>query len=694
MARKSASCGVLLLFLSLPPTVNTANAAPSSRSVSPADALQTLSRQRLVLQRVADAAGASRRAEHRSEVEIDRLIAALEGALHLGRPCDQRFPWRELAGHFETLDLLLAERATFPRSVPADKRLAWADWSEADSEALDAAIERQQLTFLREDLKEVHSYLTRLCGDRRVAEHEGTIVSYNAGRATVVLDGERTFPLVLGTEVSGQVFPGRRVRLKVATLGSGPVYVEEIAEVGTHPASKLKGTVTPGCLSFKVAPLQPFWPEFQGPYLLHAADGYRVFPPGSTPNHAGTLAIENGMRLAVRDEGCTTAGGDQDGQFESFRYSVALALTYEADGVPGVTIDKQVLSADLKDGADPVKLPGNVSSDQVAKLYVTWHVQRCVSDGTPLPPSCGAKETIQEARYDLIVRPPGTYCAALFADTTFKLESAGPKEIRITQVTGTETPWLDAHIKTKTFHADSETGPIGLNADFAVYRKHIYSGDFGLPGPNESLRNARVEGKAKTGGGYRYTCSLPALVGDVLHRCSDDKPDTYYKFPFTGPMPYWAMGQGNNGEFTHKGKTAYAFDFRQDEGTPIHAARSGRVTGVRKNVWWNCLLLPSMPCSANYVNISHQDGSEARYVHMPLNKVFVDEGDWVQRGQPLGEVGNTGKSTQPHLHFEVREAGSSIPVTFERFDTHDQSKVYFCSIPEKGESLRSTNAWP
>jgi len=63
------------------------------------------------------------------------------------------------------------------------------------------------------------------------------------------------------------------------------------------------------------------------------------------------------------------------------------------------------------------------------------------------------------------------------------------------------------------------------------------------------------------------------------------------------------------------------------------------------------------------VDIDHGNDLVTRYAHCA--RLFVKEGDVVQRGRKLGEVGSTGRSTGPHLHFEVRFRGAAQnPVKF------------------------------
>ncbi|CZE47101.1 M23 family metallopeptidase [Campylobacter geochelonis] len=102
----------------------------------------------------------------------------------------------------------------------------------------------------------------------------------------------------------------------------------------------------------------------------------------------------------------------------------------------------------------------------------------------------------------------------------------------------------------------------------------------------------------------------------------------------------------------------HGIDLRAKEGTPIYATADGFVEYATNS-------------SSGYgylVIISHNFGFKTRYGHM-LNKDVVKVGQWVKRGELIGYSGNTGYSTGPHLHYEVRFLERTLdPINFINFD--------------------------
>jgi len=97
--------------------------------------------------------------------------------------------------------------------------------------------------------------------------------------------------------------------------------------------------------------------------------------------------------------------------------------------------------------------------------------------------------------------------------------------------------------------------------------------------------------------------------------------------------------------FTGQKSFHEGIDFPAEVGTPIEAAASGKVVYAEVH-----------PAYGKMLEIDHGNGLVSRYAH--CSSLAVKEGDLVVRGQRVGTVGSTGRSTGPHLHFEVRLNGA------------------------------------
>ncbi len=98
-----------------------------------------------------------------------------------------------------------------------------------------------------------------------------------------------------------------------------------------------------------------------------------------------------------------------------------------------------------------------------------------------------------------------------------------------------------------------------------------------------------------------------------------------------------------------------------DEGRDAVAGAAGRVTFAHDGEFDRCTTGDCAGGSGfgNYVRIEHDDGKVTYYGHMRQGSVVVSEGQQVACGQKLGQVGSSGHSTGPHLHFEVRVGGTA-----------------------------------
>jgi len=91
-------------------------------------------------------------------------------------------------------------------------------------------------------------------------------------------------------------------------------------------------------------------------------------------------------------------------------------------------------------------------------------------------------------------------------------------------------------------------------------------------------------------------------------------------------------------------------DYDAPEGTPIVAAAGGRVVSAGPRGGYG-----------NAVEIDHGNGLVTLYAH--ASELSVTAGETVEAGQQIGRVGETGRATGPHLHFEVRQGGRAVDPT-------------------------------
>ena len=130
------------------------------------------------------------------------------------------------------------------------------------------------------------------------------------------------------------------------------------------------------------------------------------------------------------------------------------------------------------------------------------------------------------------------------------------------------------------------------------------------------------------------------------------------KLPFSMPVRSafrYTSGYGsrndpiNGGNRMHEGT-----DFAAGVGTPIYATADGVVSHAGWSGGYGRL-----------IKIQHEFGYETRYAH--LSEIRVSVGQRISRGDRIGDMGNSGRSTGSHLHYEVRQSGRSTnPMTFIR----------------------------
>lgn len=135
---------------------------------------------------------------------------------------------------------------------------------------------------------------------------------------------------------------------------------------------------------------------------------------------------------------------------------------------------------------------------------------------------------------------------------------------------------------------------------------------------------------------------IPASLAPTVAR----KSSYFLKLPSLGDF-FLIPTQGYNWGRIH-GRNGV--DIANGCGTPIYSAAEGTIIGARSSGWNGG--------AGKYVKISHNNGTDTFYAH--LNKILINIGDYVVRGQIIGIMGATGKATGCHLHFEVHGAKNPL----------------------------------
>jgi murein DD-endopeptidase MepM/ murein hydrolase activator NlpD len=282
------------------------------------------------------------------------------------------------------------------------------------------------------------------------------------------------------------------------------------------------------------------------------------------------------------------------------------------------------------------------------------------------------------------VYPTGSLASAEYDKTVFSIEdwdratgaAARVKSVLLAKAIATRSAVFTAVGRTTSSPSELQevTLPIGqsLSAPFGIYRDDFYEPD-GLHSEAENgtdkrsgLRWPRIVGLNR-GKPFSYSASLPAIVRDLVGDCVPE-PHAYYRLPWDTAGVH-KVGQANNTPVTlsdpnpsHSPASSqrYAFDFLMPEGTTVRAARGGKVTWLKENhpdagYDEDAEQTPTNHPWGNGVRIEHEDGTTGWYFHLQKGRVRVEVGEVVERGQPIARSGNSGRSTAPHLHFQVQK---------------------------------------
>ncbi len=417
----------------------------------------------------------------------------------------------------------------------------------------------------------------------------------------------------------------------------------------------------------------------------------------------GVHQFERGMRLHATGDLCPNS--DPDNPW--IKYGFRLTLSY-AGGAQNV-----VLASALHRNQS-VWLPEYVAPNDVAQLTVEKFRLTCETDPLSIIGDfkCGDEVAINTVVLPIQINSRYAFCAAVYDETSFDLPPNNYsvfQEARVVGVVGAPTSVAFYASARKVVNGQSSyIQPIGMNEAFAVHRVDYL---FSPHGTNRAsaIRHPHVIG-TRNGQPYRYTCSVPELIRDRISACNNG-PDTFYRLPFANNQST-TVGQGNNTPWNGMGIMPshavaswqrWALDLGGSIGTDLVAAREGVVRLVVSNVSTRCidgLTVPGgNPCPSffgNYVAIEHAGGEWSWYMHMdPGSNAAMYNGLAVQRGQKIGEVGLTGNTGGPHVHFQVtpgNTTSATSAVSYEMYFSVPPGNTFVCQVPLVGQTYWSNNA--
>ncbi len=183
--------------------------------------------------------------------------------------------------------------------------------------------------------------------------------------------------------------------------------------------------------------------------------------------------------------------------------------------------------------------------------------------------------------------------------------------------------------------------------------------------------------------------------------------DIKIALPFSGE---WSVYQAFNGEWTHKGKWKYAYDFviENDDkthkneglyvsdyycfGQSVLSPVNGYVVALRNDLVDNIIgEVDRINNWGNYVIIKNDAGYFVEISHLMQNSISVNVGDYIHQGQIIAKCGNSGYSPEPHIHIQLQKfailGSETIPFVFSEY--LKENKLFYNSLPKKDEKIKS-----
>ncbi len=195
---------------------------------------------------------------------------------------------------------------------------------------------------------------------------------------------------------------------------------------------------------------------------------------------------------------------------------------------------------------------------------------------------------------------------------------------------------IEEAVNTSLKPIDEMFSAVGLPTDSIIEQvRHSYSGQGGPLTPIIFSTSGDAEPDPLTDRANEVLGQLDVLN---LYRIAAEK------LPFSFPVK--GSYRSTSGFGPRWGRMHEGHDFAGATGTPIHATADGVVVHAGRQSGYG-----------NLIKIRHEFGFETRYAH--LSRIRVQVGDRVSRGDRIGDMGNTGRSTGTHLHYEIRIGGAA-----------------------------------
>ena len=151
--------------------------------------------------------------------------------------------------------------------------------------------------------------------------------------------------------------------------------------------------------------------------------------------------------------------------------------------------------------------------------------------------------------------------------------------------------------------------------------------------------------------GARRVLKVEIYIDDVVSEQGEKAKVAYKRFDFIWPVE----GKINQGFEEAENRRHQGIDISSAVGAPIKASNAGTVIYSNNTI----------KGYGNLIILRHSEELVTVYAHNQVN--LVEEGTWVEKGQIIGKVGQTGRTSGPHLHFEIRKSNKAIdPLLFLR----------------------------